>query len=209
MGLYDSTKKENKVKVEIIVHRINRIKDLKKIKSRFGIEIDLRSQGRDIILSHDPFVKGEKLKDYLDEYNHGTLVLNIKENGIEDDVLGMVRESERIKKYFLLDVEFPYLFKKTRIGETDMAIRFSEDECIHTVEKYINKVNWVWIDSNTTLPLNKKNITILNNFKKCLVCPERWGRPRDITTYKKIMHSLSFNVDAVMTSNQYALEWLK
>ena len=86
MEIYDSIKKENKVKVEIIIHRINRIKDLKKIKSRFGIEIDLRSQGSEIILSHDPFVKGEKLGDYLDEYNHGTLVLNIKENGIEDNI---------------------------------------------------------------------------------------------------------------------------
>ena len=209
MEIYDSIKKEDKVKVEIIIHRINRIKDLKKIKSRFGIEIDLRSQGSEIILSHDPFVKGEKLDDYLDEYNHGTLVLNIKENGIEDDVLGMIRERERVKDYFLLDVEFPYLFKKTREGEMDLAIRFSEDECIQTVEKYINKVNWVWIDSNTTLPLNKNNITILNNFKKCLVCPERWGRPNDIAIYKKRMQSLSFDIDAVMTSNHYVPDWLK
>ena len=79
----------------------------------------------------------------------------------------MVRERKRIKDYFLLDVEFPYLFKKAKAGEMDMAIRFSEDECIQTVQKYINKVNWVWIDCNTTLPLNKKEykkyLTILKN----------------------------------------------
>ena len=195
--------------MEIIIHRVNKIKELKNIKPTFGTEIDIRSQGKDIILSHDPFVKGDKLDDYLDEYNHGILVLNIKEDGIEDDVLGMVRERNRIKDYFLLDVEFPYLFKKAKAGEMDMAIRFSEDECIQTVQKYINKVNWVWIDCNTTLPLNKKNIKILNNFKKCLVCPERWGRPNDLIVYKKIMQSLSFNIDAVMTSNEYAYEWLK
>tara|TARA_Y100000591_G_scaffold306198_1_gene304424 strand:- start:231 stop:818 length:588 start_codon:yes stop_codon:yes gene_type:complete len=195
--------------VEIIIHRVNRIKELKNIEPTFGTEIDIRAQGGEIILSHDPFVKGDKLGDYLDEYNHGILVLNIKEDGIEDDVLGMVRERKRIKDYFLLDVEFPYLFKKAKAGEMDMAIRFSEDECIQTVQKYINKVNWVWIDCNTTLPLNKKNIKILNNFKKCLVCPERWGRPNDLIVYKKIMKSLPFNIDAVMTSNDYAYEWLK
>ena len=195
--------------MEIIIHRVNKIKELKNIKPTFGTEIDIRSQGGEIILSHDPFVKGDKLDDYLDEYNHGILVLNIKEDGIEDDVLGMVRERKRIKDYFLLDVEFPYLFKKAKAGEMDMAIRFSEDECIQTVQKYINKVNWVWIDCNTTLPLNKKNIRILNNFKKCLVCPERWGRPNDLIVYKKIMQSLPFNIDAVMTSNEYAYEWLK
>ena len=140
--------------MEIIIHRVNRIKELKNIKPTFGTEIDIRAQGGEIILSHDPFVKGDKLDDYLDEYNHGILVLNIKEDGIEDDVLGMVRERKRIKDYFLLDVEFPYLFKKAKAGEMDMAIRFSEDECIQTVQKYINKVNWVWIDCNTTLPLN-------------------------------------------------------
>ena len=195
--------------MEIIIHRVNKIKELKNIKPTFGTEIDIRAQGGEIILSHDPFVKGDKLDDYLDEYNHGILVLNIKEDGIEDDVLGMVRERKRIKDYFLLDVEFPYLFKKARAGEMDISIRFSEDECIQTVQKYINKVNWVWIDCNTTLPLNKKNIKILNNFKKCLVCPERWGRPNDIMVYKKIMQSLSFNIDAVMTSDEYAYEWLK
>ena len=86
--------------MEIIIHRVNRIKELKNIKPTFGTEIDIRAQGGEIILSHDPFVKGDKLDDYLDEYNHGILVLNIKEDGIEDDVLGMVRERKRIKDYF-------------------------------------------------------------------------------------------------------------
>ena len=36
----------------------------------------------------------------------------------------MVRERKRIKDYFLLDVEFPYLFKKARAGEMDISIDF-------------------------------------------------------------------------------------
>ena len=47
--------------------------------------------------------------DYIENYKHGTLVLNIKESGIEDEVLKIVK-SKSIKSYFLLDVEMPYLY---------------------------------------------------------------------------------------------------
>ena len=40
----------------------------------------------------------------------GTLILNIKESGIEQNVLKLVKRY-KIKSYFLLDVEFPYIFK--------------------------------------------------------------------------------------------------
>ena len=69
--------------MEIILHRINKIKDLKTVNPLFGVEIDIRTYGKDLILSHDPFKKGDKLEDYLSEYRHGTLVLNIKESGIK------------------------------------------------------------------------------------------------------------------------------
>ena len=135
--------------MEIIIHRVNTIRELKKIKPHYGTEIDIRTWGSDLVLNHEPFQNGEKLEDYLDEYQHGTLVLNIKEDGIEDDVLQLVRQRSQIKSYFLLDVEFPYLYRASRKGERDIAIRFSEDEGIETVKKYVGMVDWVWIDTNT------------------------------------------------------------
>ena len=72
--------------MEVIIHRINSIKQLKKLDIKYGDEIDIRSKGSDLILNHEPFKEGEKLIDYLDEYQHGTLILNIKEAGIEDEV---------------------------------------------------------------------------------------------------------------------------
>ena len=69
------------------------------------------------------------------------------------------------------------------------------------------EVDWVWIDTNTRLPLDENNMSVLNRFKKCLVCPERWGRPFDIEKYKETMIDLNFNVDAVMTGNKYAKIW--
>ena len=53
------------------------------------------------------------------------------------------------------------------------------------------------------------NIDILNKFKRGLVCPERWGRKQDIKNYKERFSQLKFKVNVVMTSLEYALDWLK
>ena len=72
--------------MEIIIHRVNKIKDLKKISPNFGVEIDIRTYGSNLILNHEPFANGDNLKDYLENYKHKTLVLNLKEAGIEKSI---------------------------------------------------------------------------------------------------------------------------
>ena len=94
--------------MEIIAHRINKISKLKNLPKKFGAEIDLRSHGSKIVLNHDPFKPGEKLEDYLSNYNHGTLILNVKESGIEMDVIKLAKKYN-IKNFFLLDVEMPFI----------------------------------------------------------------------------------------------------
>ena len=192
--------------MEIIIHRINNIKELKNIPQKYGCEIDIRANGSKLVLNHDPFIGGESFVDYLDNYQHGTLVLNIKESGIESDVLSHVRE-RNINSFFLLDVESPYLYRASRDGERSIAIRYSEDEPIELVNKYKNRVDWVWIDTNTKLPLDAQNIVHLQGFKTCLVCPERWGRPNDIILYRKQMQLYNFELNAVMTSLNCAKYW--
>lgn len=194
--------------MEIIIHRVNTIDELRAIPKENGTEIDIRAFGSNLILNHEAFQTGERFEDYLAEYNtHGTLILNIKEAGIEDEVLKQVRQHHQIKSYFLLDVEFPYLYRASRNGEKAIAVRFSEDESLETVNNYVDKVDWVWVDTNTRLPLDENNMSVLNRFKKCLVCPERWGRSFDIEKYKEKMIDLNFNVDAVMTNYKYIDVW--
>ena len=188
--------------MEIIIHRVNTIRELKKIKPHYGTEIDIRSWGSDLVLNHEPFQDGERLINYLDAYHHGTLVLNIKEDGIEDDVLQLVRQRSRIKSYFLLDVEFPYLYRASRQGERNIAIRFSEDESIETVKKYVGMVDWVWIDTNTRLPITSENKEILNQFKTCLVCPSKWYQADKINDYLNIMSKIRISINAIMTSTE-------
>ena len=194
--------------MEIIAHRINLISELNNIPVKYGCEIDIRSQGSQLILNHEPYFSGDKLIDYLDNYKHGLLILNIKEAGIEDDVLKLVRDRE-IPSFFLLDIEFPYLYKASRSGERAMAVRFSEDEPIELVQKYNSLVDWVWIDTNTMLPLNEENIKYLSEMQSCIVCPERWGRPEDIISYRQKMNLLRFKPNAVMTNVKYFNLWEK
>jgi len=193
--------------MKLVIHRINSIKKLKKIPKVYGVEIDIRSYKKKLVLSHDPYKSGDDLKKYLKEYNHSLLVANIKEAGIEDQVIKEIKKAN-IKKYFLLDVEFPYLYKSTKKGIKNIAIRFSEEESIETVKKYIKKLNYVWIDTFTKFPINKKNNKILNKFHKCLVSPDRWNRTKDIKKYIKIIKRNKIRIDSVMTAYNNINYWI-
>ncbi len=194
--------------MEIVLHRINTVAALANIPSKYGCEIDIRTKGSELILHHEPYQNGDLLSDYLDNYQHGLLILNTKEAGIENDILTAVRKRGNIN-HFLLDVEFPYLYKAARLGEKSIAIRYSEDEPIELVKKYTDKVNWVWIDTISQLPLNDAIVNELNGFNTCLVCPERWGRPQDILSYRSLMKALDFCPTAVMTNIKYVPLWEK
>jgi len=192
--------------MEFIIHRVNLIENLKKTPQEYGCEIDIRTDESKLILNHDPFTKGDYLIDYLDEYKNGTLVLNIKESGIEDVVLKEVR-LRNIKSYFLLDVEFPYLYSATEKGERNIAVRFSEKEPIENTVLFENKVDWVWIDTINKMPINTENIRTLNSFKKCLVCPSRWGRVNEILHIRKKMYINNITIDSIMTEIKYLKKW--
>jgi len=193
--------------MEIIAHRINLISQLKETPLNYGVEIDLRTEGSKIILNHEPFSKGDLLSDYLENYSHKTLVANIKESGIENDVIDIIK-SFSVNSYFLLDVEMPYFYESVKKGFGNLAVRFSEYENIINAQFFKKKVKWIWIDTVNELPINKENLNIIKNFKSCLVCPERWGRMKDIKKYKKQMKALSFQPSAVMTDIKYAENWI-
>ena len=106
--------------MEIVVHRVNTIDALDLVPREFGVEIDLRADGSRIILSHDPFAAGESFDAWLDHFAHGLLVLNVKEAGLEAEILQRVR-TRGISRCFLLDVEFPYLYRASCAGERAIA----------------------------------------------------------------------------------------
>ena len=90
--------------MKLIKHRINskkqlNIDDIDDIDDIDGVELDLRYKEKDIILHHDPFVDGEKFEDFLKEFNMSFLILNIKSEGIEEEVLRLVDKYE-VSDYF-------------------------------------------------------------------------------------------------------------
>ena len=196
--------------MEIIIHRINKISELKKIPIEFGTEIDIRANGSQLILNHEPKKKGDKFEDYLENYKNGTLVLNIKESGIEDEVIKKIKIFKKIKSFFLLDVEIPYLFQSLKNNNKYCAIRTSYYEPLSSNQKFKKIFNWLWIDTIKMISFNNKfEKEILKNFKKCLVCPERWGKPQQIKIYKNYFKKNNIHLDAVMTSMRYSKKWLE
>lgn len=189
-----------------IVHRVNTIKGLLKVPTQFGVEIDIRGWQDRPVLNHELFQPGDDLEEYLKNYKHAFIVFNIKETGIEQRVMDLAAQFG-IEDYFLLDVEFPFLYYATKRGVRKIAVRYSEAECIDTTLLFKNKVDWVWIDVNTKLPLDKKVVKQLRGIKTCLVSPDRWGRPEDIEPYKQQMKALNFEPDAVMAGQNVIDLW--
>jgi hypothetical protein len=195
--------------MRIIAHRINTTDKLQEIPPGYGVEIDVRAHNGRLVLSHDPYQGGDHLEEYLSAIGDRFVVFNIKESGIEDDVIDAAARHD-VTEYFLLDVEFPYLYDASRNASfSKIAVRFSEAEPIETALVNAGFVDWVWIDTNTQLPLNPDTYRQLSEagYQICLVSPGRWGRPEDIEPYISKLDAQGIELDAVMTSVESAEMW--
>ena len=200
----------------VTIHRVNTIERLRGLDARFGVEIDIRhnpATGK-LYLNHDPGA-GDDFEKYVTAAaakNTPFIILNIKEAGIERAVIDTV-VAHKIQDWFLLDVEFPFIYRAAHAGvpglEGRVAIRYSESEPIEQALLLAGNFSWVWVDVNSRLPLDERSYKQLKDagYKLALVCPERWGRPEDIPTYIEYMKKHGIMVDTVMTSASHAQEW--
>ena len=167
--------------MKFISHRRNTRAELAATPYEHGVEVDIRSQGAALVIHHDPFVAGESFEEWIAEYRHGTLILNVKEEGLEARLLESMRR-HRIDDFFFLDQSFPFLVKWSRAGEHRAAVRVSEFETIDTALTLAGRVDWVWVDCFTRFPLDREAGARLRSagFRLCIVSPELQGR--DATT---------------------------
>ena len=126
--------------MKIIKHRINTIAQLTETPKQYGLEIDIRSYNGKLILHHDPMIQGDSLDEWLKVYDHGLLILNVKEEGLESELIAAMA-ANNIDQYFFLDQSFPFLIKTLNSNETRCAIRFSEYEDIKTINNLKKKIN--------------------------------------------------------------------
>lgn len=193
--------------MEFIAHRINNLEELKNISVQYGVELDLRDDlNGNLYMQHDPFITGINFEEYLKEYKHGTMILNIKSERIEHKVLELIRKYN-IKKYFFLDSSFPMIKLLSDMGERNIAIRFSEFEGMDTLRKMAGKVDWVWVDCFTKLPLNDDTYNEIKSlgYKICIVSPELQGQPEKIEEYKKQI--AKYEIDAICTKKYNIERW--
>ena len=183
--------------MEFIAHRINKKEELKNLSRKYGVEIDLRDNvDGTIYINHDPFILGENFEDYLKEYNHGTMILNIKSERIELKILELLKKYN-IKNYFFLDSSFPMIKLLSDKGEID------------TLEKMQGKVNWVWVDCFTKLPINNEIYKKIKDmgYKLCLVSPELQGQAEKLELYIKQINKEKIEFDAICTKEYNIEKW--
>ncbi|MDC3298617.1 hypothetical protein OAV31_00030 [bacterium] len=188
--------------MEFITHRKNTLEGLLGVPTKYGVEIDIRSSAGQLVLHHDPFENGELLDNWLSFYNHGTLILNVKEEGLEPRLIALMNK-HKIERYFFLDQSFPFLLKFWRQCKGRSAVRVSEYESINTALSLAGKVKWVWVDCFSKFPLLEDDYQLLvqAGFKICAVSPELQGIVGDkkIIKFCEEIRLHSFKLDAVCT----------
>ena len=188
----------------IIKHRINTIKKLKKTPNNFGVEIDLRSNKKNIYLNHNPYEGGEPLVKWIKHYKHKLIVLNVKEEGLEEEIIRILNRNN-IKKFFFHDQTFSSLLKNMK--KTKVSVRYSEYENLRKVNFLFKRIKWVWVDNFNKIILEKKFYREIkkNNVKICLVSPEVVNIKR-MKEIKKVISFLKKNnlyIDAVCTKKPF------
>jgi hypothetical protein len=199
--------------MQIIRHRTNKISDLQNISNDEGAEIDIRYHEEKIIIQHDPFPANSASTITLEEFlkswkSQGTLILNLKSEGIEKKCISILKRFN-LSNWFFLDMSMPYFVRFSFIAKnnlidgfnpSNLAVRFSDAEPIEYALAFIGKAEWVWIDTFNKFPLSKVKYNQLkkNNFKICIVSPELHGHNKNnIAKLKKKLAGMT--IDAVCT----------
>ena len=189
----------------LIEHRVNTLAQLQRIPVERGVEVDVRDYDGDLRLVHDPFLSGERLEDFLTAYRQALIIFNVKCDGLENRILELVAKYH-VNNFFFLDVANPTLVSLVHRGVRQVAVRYSEFEPIEFALAFAGKVDWVWVDCFTRLPLEADVYQRLStHFKLCLVSPELQKHPRAlIHTFREQLRGMP--IDAVCSD--FCDDWI-
>jgi hypothetical protein len=178
-----------------IIHRVNTINELNTIDKQFGVEIDIRNNNNNIILSHDPFNEQQHnidlFKNYLKKYNNtvcsldhsiesyngpqgwearegsrAPLILNIKSERLELKCIELL-EKYNITNYFFLDSSIPMIYLLYhKYNNNNIACRLSEYEPIEFYYNIKNMTKYIWVDCFSKFILTKEYYDIFINDNK-------------------------------------------
>ena len=192
---------------KFIVHRINKISELNKIKNFYGMEIDVRDKGNKIILSHDPNSNGEELSKFIKKIKKQILFINIKSHGLIEKIIPIIKKTN----FFFLDLSFSEInFLIENNMTKKIIIRFSVYESFNLKKKYFQNIKWVWYDLFRNHYISKKEYSYIKKYNKkiCIVSPELLGKPKkDVKKFIMHLNKNKIIVDAVCTKKNFIDFW--
>ena len=187
--------------MRIYKHRVNSKSALETVDPTFGVEIDLRTKSDALILAHDAFAQGERFEDWLSAWRGQPLILNVKEDALEDKILDVLNQ-HGVTDFFFLDQSYPSIRRMISMGITKVATRVSDYEDLATALK--SGSDWVWLDSfsgSWEYLLEATQAIVINGQKSCLVSPElqRLDSSAELERLKTLIRKNELHVDAVCT----------
>ncbi len=187
--------------MKIYKHRVNSKAALETVESTFGVEIDLRTQSDALILAHDAFTQGELFEDWLSAWRGHPLILNVKEDALEEKILEILNQ-HGVTDFFFLDQSYPSIRRMISMGITRVATRVSDYEDLATALR--SGSDWVWLDSfsGSWEYLMEATTAIEGNGQKsCLVSPElqRLDSGAELEGLKTLIRESELLIDAVCT----------
>jgi len=194
--------------MDIIVHRVNKIKLLKNIHINYGVEIDVRDSGKTLVIQHDPFKKGLQLHKFLSSYKQkGLLLIDVKSEGIEYQILKILKKF-KIRNFFFLNSTYPVIIEL--IKKKKNFIRVSDFESFENIYRLKNNIKWIWLEIFNKMYLTKKQILYLKKktINVCLVSPElHGGNVNDIFRIQKIIKNNKIQIDAICVKQKFIKYW--
>ena len=175
--------------VLFIRHRVN-ILDFK--EDCDGVECDIRDG---LVMTHDHVGTGVHFSEYIKTYPYKFIILNVKCEGLEKELLKYLPED---LEYFFLDSSFPTIVK---LGNPNMAVRFSEYERMDTLRTMKRRVKWVWVDLFHSFHFKTEEFDEMKQmgYSICLVSPELHGRFDEVKPYAEYIKKNNITPDAVCT----------
>jgi len=187
--------------MKIYSHRINSVSALAEIDPKYGVEIDLRTNNGNLILAHDPFIEGDLFSDWLRFWRGQSLILNVKEDALENSILQYLNEYG-VSDFFFLDQSYPSIRRTINSGLKKVATRVSDYEDLQTALN--SGSDWVWLDSfsgkwdylNEAVPVLAEN-----GQKTCLVSPElqRTDSSAELKFLQKLILDKGLDITSVCT----------
>ncbi len=163
--------------------------------------MDLHAYGDRLAVHHDAFNRGFDFSEWLDNFSHAFMILNIKEEGIEKRVLDEVL-GRKLSNFFMLDLSVPTLIRMIGEGERRCAVRVSKYEGIAEALKLAGRAEWIWLDMFDGFSFDKGTLQTLQvaGFKICFASPELHGHDKSkVLKVRKLIDKLNIRADAVCT----------